>query len=128
MAHHHPSVSGEGIMKRHALAEMASRAYLCIMKLQQASITDYASVLSFYNDVTERTPEKGGRVSPESVADYPPECLNIPSSRLNAAFINGSIDLAKSIVTTSNPWSFSIVSDQLRFSIISLCFKKSCSR
>ena len=31
--------------------------YLCIMKLQQASITDYASVLSFYNDVTERTPE-----------------------------------------------------------------------
>ena len=27
------------------------------MKLQQASITDYASVLSFYNDVTEHTPE-----------------------------------------------------------------------
>ena len=27
------------------------------MKLQQASITDFASVLSFYNDVTERTPE-----------------------------------------------------------------------
>jgi len=27
------------------------------MKLQQASITDYESVLSFYDDVTERTPE-----------------------------------------------------------------------
>ena len=44
-------------MKRHALAEMTARAYLCIMKLQQASITDYASVLSFYDDVIERTPE-----------------------------------------------------------------------
>ena len=27
------------------------------MKLQQASITDYASVLSFYDDVIVRTPE-----------------------------------------------------------------------
>ena len=56
MAHHYPGAGGKGIMKRYALAEMAARAYLCIMKLQQASITDYASVLSFYNDVTERTP------------------------------------------------------------------------
>ena len=36
---------------------MAARTYLCIMKLQQASITDYESILSFYDDVTERTPE-----------------------------------------------------------------------
>lgn len=40
MAHHHPGAGGKDIMK-----------------LQQASITDYASVLSFYNDVTEHTPE-----------------------------------------------------------------------
>ena len=32
-------------------------AYLCSVKLQRATITDFESVLSFYNDVTERTPE-----------------------------------------------------------------------
>lgn len=30
-----------------------------IMNLQQASLTDYESVLSFYDDVTARTPEIG---------------------------------------------------------------------
>ena len=65
-------------MKRHALAEMAARAYLCIMYLQHASITDYASVLSFYNDVTEHTPEidlyarwkKGKHPMAESIKAY----------------------------------------------------------
>ena len=65
-------------MNRYALVEMASRAYLCIMKLQQASITDYASVLSFYNDVTERTPEierfarwqKGKHPTAEGIMEY----------------------------------------------------------
>ena len=57
MAHHHPGAGGKGVMNRFALVEMAARAYLCIMKLKLASITDYASVLSFYDDVTEHTPE-----------------------------------------------------------------------
>ena len=56
MAHHHPGAGREGIMKRHALAELPAWAYLCTMKLQQATITDYESVLSFYEDVIERTP------------------------------------------------------------------------
>ena len=43
----------------HALAEMAVRAYLCVMKLQLASINDYESVLAFYDDVTDRTPDIG---------------------------------------------------------------------
>ena len=78
MAHHHPGAGGKGVMNRYALVEMASRAYLCIMKLQQASITDYASVLSFYNDVTERTPEierfarwqKGKHPTAEGIMEY----------------------------------------------------------
>ena len=32
-------------------------AYLCIMNMKQASLTDYESVLSFYDDVMERSPE-----------------------------------------------------------------------
>lgn len=48
------------------------------MYLQQASITDYASVLSFYNDVTEHTPEidlyarwkKGKHPTAESIKAY----------------------------------------------------------
>lgn len=65
-------------MKRHALVEMTARAYLCNMKLQQASITDYASVLSFYDDVTERTPkielyarwQKGKHPTAEGIKAY----------------------------------------------------------
>ena len=65
-------------MKRYALAEITARAYLCIMKLQQASITDYASVLSFYDDVMERTPEieryarwqKGKHPTAEGIMEY----------------------------------------------------------
>jgi hypothetical protein len=33
VAHHHPSAGGKGIMKIHALAEMAARAYLCKYKI-----------------------------------------------------------------------------------------------
>lgn len=44
-------------MKRHALVEFPAGAYLSNMKLQQACMTDYESVLAFYDDVTERTPE-----------------------------------------------------------------------
>ena len=38
------------------MVELPARAYLCDMKLQQASITDYESALAFYEDVIERTP------------------------------------------------------------------------
>ena len=38
MAHHYPGAGGKGIMKRHALAEMTARAYLCIMKLNSLFI------------------------------------------------------------------------------------------
>ena len=44
-------------MRRHVLVEFPAGAYLCNMKLQQACMTDYESVLAFYDDVTERTPE-----------------------------------------------------------------------
>lgn len=37
-------------MRRHALVEFSARAYLCNMKLQQACMTDYESVLVFYDD------------------------------------------------------------------------------
>ena len=43
-------------MGRYALMELPARAYLCSVNLQQASITDYESVLAFYGDVIERTP------------------------------------------------------------------------
>ena len=65
-------------MNIHALAEMVARAYLCSMKLQQASITDNESVLSFYDDVTERTPlieryarwQKGKHPTAEGIKAY----------------------------------------------------------
>ena len=65
-------------MRRHALAELPAGAYLCSMKLQQAAITDYESVLSFYDDVVDRTPgieryarwQKGKHPTAEGIKAY----------------------------------------------------------